>query len=92
MHTPALEAIQNKFSKDEISEDWLRARLLDKERKVVQLAQDWIDRGYHHPDIDFFALYCENIFGKPGYYVLFDWAWAALNKMDVHGRALVEVR
>ena len=91
MYSYAVKAIQDRF-KNQIGIEWLKGRLYSSNKKEVTLAKNFIRDGFHGPNLDFYPVYYENIFQRPGYSSLYDWAWNALNKEDETGSSLIKER
>ena len=90
MYKYAIKAIQEQFSKDVITLDWLKGRLYSSKAKLCSLAQDWIRTGMHQPNLDFYQLYHDNAFGRPSSQNLYTWAWRNLEKEDETGAKLTD--
>ena len=88
MHTYAVKAIKDRF-KQQITLEWLKARLYSKHQKELNLAKTFIRDGFHVRDVDFYPVYYANLFTQPGRYSLYDWSWSALSKQDVEGNSLI---
>ena len=89
LHNYAVQQIERKFSKRELSKEWIKGRLYDSKSSIVNLAKEYIEEGRHAANIDWYDVYLENLFGSPGKQKLTSWAWDNINKVDESGSNLL---
>lgn len=89
LHSYAVQAIEKNFSKRALSKEWIKGRLYESDSKIVDLAKEYIAEGRHEANIDWYDVYLDNLFGKPGKKDLMIWAWVNLKKIGPDGLSLL---
>lgn len=89
LHSYAVQAIEKNFSKRALSKEWIKERLYSSRSVVVELAKEYIAEGRHEANIDWYDVYLDNLFGKPGKQDLMIWAWVNLKKVGPDGVSLL---
>lgn len=91
MHKYAVEAIETRFSRNDLTKEWYHQRLLSKSNTVVDLMFQWIKDPERYPEgTDFYELYCSFVFNTSISTKLRNWAWSALIQPDETGGALTD--
>lgn len=86
----AKETIQKSFSKELLTLEWIRLRLLSSKKQVRNLAYEWVSLGIHKSGIDWYAVYYEFIFQQPENSHLYTWAWDNVKKENKEGKRLMD--